>query len=96
MLVNICGVEYNVVRGDLPVDEIGECDPDNRTITVSRHVDRKMFDTTVMHECVHAGFTASGLEHLISAEMQEAIVCMVEHTLFNAGFRLTDNRSEEN
>lgn len=89
MLVNICGVEYTVTRGVLPDDEIGECDPDNRKITVSMHADKDLFDTTVMHECVHAGFTASGLEHLITTEMQEAIVCMVEHTLYNAGFRLT-------
>lgn len=89
--IEICGVEYTVTRGALPEGTIGECDPDNKMITVSHLASPELYETTVLHECVHAGFTASGLEHLVSAEMQEAIVCMVEHTLFNAGFRLDTN-----
>lgn len=86
--IEICGVEYTVTRGALPEGTIGECDPDRRIITVSSLASPEVYETTVLHECVHAGFNASGLEHLVSPEMQEAIVCMVEHTLFNAGFRL--------
>ena len=88
MKINICGLEYIVKTGQLPDGEIGGCDPNSRIITVSDSVSHDVYESTVLHECIHAGFSASGLEHLISEEMQESITCMVEHTLHNAGYRL--------
>ena len=48
-------------------------------------------EAILLHEIIHATFAQSGLTHLMSVELEEAIATAIEETLWNAGYTRVQN-----
>jgi len=62
-------------------DSMGECEPLQRTIKIKAGLNDEMFESTLLHEVIHAILTITGQAEYLKHEQEEAIVLALEHGL---------------
>lgn len=61
----------------------GDCDIDKKIIRVNQNSSIEDARETLFHESLHAAFAVSGLKEIITDEQEEAIVRMIEHSIYH-------------
>ena len=74
---------YNTVKTDDAANVFGDTDKDKKRIRVdlSNCKTAALVKCTLLHECIHAVLAQSGLDNLLTDEVEEAIVRAIEHGL---------------
>tara|TARA_R100000808_G_scaffold24238_1_gene55322 strand:- start:1717 stop:2037 length:321 start_codon:yes stop_codon:yes gene_type:complete len=96
--VEIAGCAYEIqIVPTIPCethDVDGEVDVRQKVIVLANDSPVEQ-EAILLHEIIHATFAQSGLTHLVSIELEEAIATAMEETLWNAGYRRV-NRNVRN
>lgn len=80
--ISILGKEFKVVVTALKGLH-GDCDVDKRVIRIHQNSTVESARETLFHESLHAAFAVSGLKEIITDEQEEAIVRMIEHSIYH-------------
>lgn len=68
-------------------DTQGECHFERREILISNSLDGPHRDSVLLHECLHAILSISGLSEVLGERLEEAVITSVENGLHQAGYR---------
>jgi hypothetical protein len=83
-VIPILGRAYRVEYLNLN-DEFGACLKDKGIIQVHKKLNDRDRQETIVHEVLHGILHESGLEHLLTDELEEAIVRAFDHGLNRSG-----------
>lgn len=97
MKLNICGRSYDVRRGDT-LDNLGLCDSNKATITISEHLELHTDippETILLHEVIHAVLYETGLTNTVKDRIEESIVHGLALGLSRVGYILNKPLPED-
>lgn len=75
---------YDNIKTDDKEDVYGDTDKGKKRIRIdlSNNKSQSLVRSTLLHEVLHAILSQSGLDNLLTDEVEEAIVVAIEHGLF--------------
>lgn len=86
--IPIMGQKYNVeyyasIRTEDKEEVYGDTDKGKKRIRIDLNNNKKPTDlrSTLLHECLHAILAQSGIDNLLTDEVEETIVVAIEHGL---------------
>ena len=59
--IRLMGKRWSVSYGEMPKDELGECDLENQAIKLKDGLKPEQEQSTLLHECIHAISDSLGL-----------------------------------
>jgi len=88
--VLVMNTPYDIVWED-DRENYGECDDAAQEIMISNYQTEAQADHTLLHEYIHAALATSGLDELLTEELNEAVT----KCLTSAFLQITDIRKTE-
>lgn len=77
---NILGVKYKAEYGETPVPFIGLCDKGEKQIIIEKDIDERHHMKTIVHEVTHGLLHESGIDCVITPEVEE-LICLTNERL---------------
>ena len=84
-MINILGQTWSIQYR--PIEELGICDNENKTLIINPKQDKTEQESTELHEALHAILCVSGVSSVLTDEIEEAVVTAIENGLYQAGYR---------
>lgn len=89
--IPILGREYKIRR--MRMKDFANCVDDEEVIYLRSGLKGNVAEQSLLHEVIHGILYRSGNKFQLEEGQEEAFVRAIEHGLWQAGYRLTDNRS---